>query len=499
MAVTHTLLTEGSSETDGNSYDTASISPSTDKLLLVDISSNPVSAGDNVTPTLSGCGVTWVVVATLVGTGTEGADYARQTMFRAMGTPTTGVLTISFSADQAAIAWSVCEKGNVDTGGTNGSAAVVQSTTALSTTATCTVTLAAFSNVNNATHGAFHREGTATGATQTPGTGFTEESDIEYALGGGFYGYLHTIYRVDNDTTVDSTASDAMDGTSGIVIEIKEAVADTNINAGFDTLAITEYTAKVNAETNVAAGIDTLAITTYNATVSLGVDVGAAVVSLNITTYAASINAETNVQAGVDALSITIYAATITLPSGATNVIANTAVLSITAYAAVIELDVAVAAGFVGLTITPRKATITSGTPITSYELIIGRQMIAYLTDTLFPLDIAVDSSGGVTGLAITVALRDPDDSTSYLDFADGTFKTGGWTTQYQSLDEYGGGFYGTNLDISAITNFPSAKHAAVEFDVTGSVVGVSQGVLSLSQTWLQAQALTVGKFLGLM
>ena len=225
MTVSHTLLTEGSDETNGTEYTTDSISPSADHLLVVDIGADAAAANDNVQPTLSGCGVTWVVVQSLPGVGADGPSYERQTMFRAMGTPTTGVLTITFSATQQAVIWSVCEKGNVDTGGTDGSAAVVQSATGTSTGTTCTVTLAAFSNINNATHGAFNREGETTGATQTPGTGFTEETDIEADLTGGYYSYLHTEYRNDNDTTVDSTASDAMDGTTGIAIEIKEFTA----------------------------------------------------------------------------------------------------------------------------------------------------------------------------------------------------------------------------------------------------------------------------------
>jgi len=224
MAVTHTHLTEGTDESNGTSYATASISPSTDKLLILDVASSSASASANSSPTVSGCGVTWVSINTTAGTGNDGPAWARQTMFRAMGTPTTGVLTVDFGSDtQEAVQWSLCEKGNVDTGGTNGSAAVVQSATALSTTTTCTVTLAAFGNVNNATHGAFMREGEITAATQTAGTGFTEQTDTEADLTGGYYAYQHTIYRDDNDTTVDSTSSDAMDGTSGIAIEIKES------------------------------------------------------------------------------------------------------------------------------------------------------------------------------------------------------------------------------------------------------------------------------------
>ena len=271
MAVTHTLLTEGNDLSNGTSYATASISPSTDKLLIVDVAADPAAANDNVQPTLSGCGVTWVAVASLVGVGGDGGTWARQTMFRSMGTPTTGVLTISFSATQEAVRWSVCEKGNVDTGGTNGSAAVVQSATGTSTSTTCTVTLSAFGNANNATHGAFHREGEATGVTQAPGTGFTEETELESDLTGGYYGYLHTIYRNDNDTTVDSTASDALDGTSGIAIEIKESAGTTNLvvqdaaqAVAADSPALTQANTLVLADAAQAVAADNISLTQQN-------------------------------------------------------------------------------------------------------------------------------------------------------------------------------------------------------------------------------------------
>lgn len=136
---------------------------------------------------------------------------------------------------------------------------------------------------------------------------------------------------------------------------------------------------------------------------------------------------------------------------------------------------------------------------ITDYLLIVEDQVITTLTDTKFPLELAVDSSGGVDGLTITASLRDPDDNTSYLDFNDNTFKTVGWTNKTTSLADYGSGFYGTTLDISAITNFPAANHASIEYDVAGAVTAISSSLITISQTWSDSRALTIGKFIALV
>jgi len=251
MAVTHTLLTAGNSETDGASFSTASISPSTDKLLLVDVAAEAVTANDNVQPTLTGCGVTWVVVQSLIGSsggGSGGEQYSRQTMFRAMGTPTTGVLTLDFdSHNQTAVLWSVCEKGNVDTSGTNGSGAIVQSAVNDASAASLSVILAAFSNGGNATHGAYHAVIEATGLTITNGTGFTEETEQTADLSGGWYATQQTQYRNDNDTTVDITLSATVESVTGIAIEIK---ADLDVFRFVNT----DSTAGGDGTTNATTG-----------------------------------------------------------------------------------------------------------------------------------------------------------------------------------------------------------------------------------------------------
>jgi hypothetical protein len=57
---------------------------------------------------------------------------------------------------------------------------------------------------------------------------------------------------------------------------------------------------------------------------------------------------------------------------------------------------------------------------------------------SLLRLVLTVDreGGGGVTGLAPTVAIRNPLVTNSYLDWADGLFKTAGWTTRTAVMAE---------------------------------------------------------------
>lgn len=218
MAVSAALLTGASSTTDGSSFVTASITPSANKLILVAVVNSKATTPD--TPTISGNGLIWVQIATRLVD--DGAAVKRVTLFRSMGVaPIAEAITIDFILQtQTSCLWSVVEFDGVDTGGTSGSAAIVQSATAATTvTATSlTVTLAAFSSVDNATYGVF---GLNIAQDQTPGTGFTELHDLTVGTpGGGCFAE----WRVDNDTTVDQSSASAT-RRAGVAVEIKAAAA----------------------------------------------------------------------------------------------------------------------------------------------------------------------------------------------------------------------------------------------------------------------------------
>jgi hypothetical protein len=216
MAIIGTNLTSGGDVTAGTSSVTSSFTPSPMKLILAAVVNGP-GTGPN-SPTVTGCGLTWVQV--LAGNYvTGGSSIRRLTVLRAMSvSPNTGIVTIDYAAQsQNEIWWCVDEFSGVDTSGSNGANAIVQSVfTELAVAGTSiTVTLAPFSNINNGTYGAFGSSG-SNGATV--GSGYNLLATV--GLDTNNFTIL-TEWRNDNDTTVDysQTNSHKM---GGIGIELKE-------------------------------------------------------------------------------------------------------------------------------------------------------------------------------------------------------------------------------------------------------------------------------------
>lgn len=137
-AITATGLTSGSDTTDATSYATASISPTGNNLILACVNSRRAS-GTVTDATASGNGITWVKVASIA------FGVNKLIIFRGMvASPSADAITFSFSETQTQCNWQIIEFANVDTSGTNGSGAVVQSVTNTGGSNTAsTVTLAA--------------------------------------------------------------------------------------------------------------------------------------------------------------------------------------------------------------------------------------------------------------------------------------------------------------------------------------------------------------------
>lgn len=185
MAATAVHLTSGGAQNpSGTSFNTASISPTANRLVVACVHSH--QSGDPAIPTLAGAGLTWVQAGT-VG-GNADANH-RITLFRAVATnPSAGALTFTFGASQDEVLWSVVEFTELDT--------VVQTVaTASGGVGTgASVTLGAFSSLANATFGFLLRQGVA---DITPGTGFSEVNEYQN------FNTTQTQFRVDNDTSVD--------------------------------------------------------------------------------------------------------------------------------------------------------------------------------------------------------------------------------------------------------------------------------------------------------
>ena len=296
------------------------------------------------------------------------------------------------------------------------------------------------------------------------------------------------------DTNVDALTLSAHNATV-------EVSGDIDIDATVDALTLVEYSASINAGLNISADVDALTLTEYNATVKIDtsfttvvdaltlaafqttVEVGGNVVvnadvdALTLTEYQAGINAGINIGADVDALTVTEYQCTVNV---GTNISASADALTLTELPVTLKYDRNIVATADALTLSAYASTVVAGATSTTYKTITGGQMLATNDDTAFPLEIAIDDSGGVEGLAVTISIRDVGDSSSYLDFDDMTFKTSGWVTKEETMVDIGSGFYGVTLDIASITNLPSGKHLSLEYDITGTIVAINSQILTI-------------------
>jgi hypothetical protein len=212
MAVAAAHLTTAASDADATSYTTASITPVSGRLVLAWVS-NEVEAGVPAIPTLTGNGLNYVQVATVV------VGFTRLSLFRALGLgPVAGTVAVAFGAQtQLGASWSFSSFSGVNLGGTDGSAAVVQSVTNSGAAGTTlVVTLAAFADAGNATAGGFRH---ALAENATAGTGF---AILGQANGAAPARNHATEFRTTTDTTVDATWATGADNL-GIAVELSAA------------------------------------------------------------------------------------------------------------------------------------------------------------------------------------------------------------------------------------------------------------------------------------
>lgn len=225
MAITASNLTSGLSGTDTQSYDTASVSPGANRLILVAVAIRNYNFGGAGTVTLSGNGLTFVQV-TSVDYSNVASSKSRLALFRAMGaSPSAGAITISISgASNSACAWSVDEFDGVDTSGTNGSGAVVQNNTCATDDAdpAPSITLSALGDAaNNAVFACFSN---AQNRYLTPTTDYTELADQ-----AGNNCCIETHYKIPGTTSLSASGYSNFDDAAGIAVEIKAAAGGGGI------------------------------------------------------------------------------------------------------------------------------------------------------------------------------------------------------------------------------------------------------------------------------
>lgn len=278
MAITLTggaALTSGSVAAGNTSATSASISPGSNKLILVVVDN--ASFGTAGTIAVAGNSLTYVEEKTVTYSG--GAS--RLSVFRAMGaTPSAGTLSITNLSSNGAH-WAVFEFDGVDTSGTNGSGAIVQSVSNTTTGAdpnSLTVTLSALADAtNNAVFAAFS---VGSDALQTAGSGYTELTDDD-SLGGSESIGLQTQWKLPGTTTPNASGQPAFADIAGIGIELKaaassvtgtiavtlanftSAISGTSTHSG--TIAVT-LAAHTSAISGAKSHLGTLAVTLANFT-----------------------------------------------------------------------------------------------------------------------------------------------------------------------------------------------------------------------------------------
>lgn len=219
--VTITNLTSGEGGAGPTSVNTASITPPANKPIFVWVGSK-VNAGTPNIPSVSGCGITWIQIATIAKTD---AQRMRLTLFMGISSsPSIGALTISFGGQsQDRATWIVDYASGARTSGSNAANAIVQSvsgqTAGSGTTnsASLTLTLGAFADSNNATYGSLN----IIDGTITPGSGFSELAQANSAETNH-----ESEWKTIGDTTVDW--SFAAGYGLGIAVEIAQEVASAS-------------------------------------------------------------------------------------------------------------------------------------------------------------------------------------------------------------------------------------------------------------------------------
>lgn len=207
------LTNGGSYNNSGSNFVTASISPAINNLLLLTVTSYLSTGGMNI-PNVSGGGVSWTQIATIVSSDGK----KRITVFRALSpNPTSGTITIDFSGQtQTACDWSVDQFANVDTSGINGAGAVVQAVTNAGLSdgsGNFSFNMGTFQQSQNATWGCYSDLTAADFGGPFAGTGFT--------LLMATYATLSTEFANNNQSSISWTKLANNVYTAAVGIEIK--------------------------------------------------------------------------------------------------------------------------------------------------------------------------------------------------------------------------------------------------------------------------------------
>jgi hypothetical protein len=215
-SISATHLTIGDNASGGPDGTTASISPTANALILVTVgryATGAVSTPNSVT----GNGITYELVASSPEWDESvppNEDRKKLFLYRGMSaSPSAGAITIEGDGGGGEwTTWTITEITGVDTSGSNGSGAVVQSNSNAQAGTSLSISLNAFGSASN---GTFATAYSWAGNQVTPEAGWSELTD------GNTVDRPQTMWRANNDTTPSWTFSS--DAVGGIAVEIRAA------------------------------------------------------------------------------------------------------------------------------------------------------------------------------------------------------------------------------------------------------------------------------------
>lgn len=232
-APTFTNLT-GSGGSGATSFATASVSPTGNRLILATVHAYiSTGAAQPAQPTVTGNGITYELVRAQ-DVDAAGTDRATMWVFRGMAaSPSAGAITIDFGAtSMTRCQWSVDQSdANVDTSGTNGSGAVVQ-TTGVTTASGATSGSVNYPVAMTAGNSGFSAWGHQVQEAKTPRASWTELADVTTVT----LASVETQYIAGTDTAGSATWTTGSRA-GGLIVEVKAGAAGTDLTVAGATQA----------------------------------------------------------------------------------------------------------------------------------------------------------------------------------------------------------------------------------------------------------------------
>lgn len=217
--ITQAALASGDLTTPGTSFATTSITPTANRLVLLAI--HVWNSGVSITPpaSVTGCGLTWVIIASEHYQVLSGVENQSVFLYRALGaSPAAGAVTITTGGETwQELVYAVSEFAGVNTSGTNGSGAIVQSATSNGGGGSST-TLSVALTATDAANAAYGLTGINLGENISPGAGFTEIHDLTTAGIG-----LETQWKASGSVTGVDASWTTSSARGGIAVEIAAA------------------------------------------------------------------------------------------------------------------------------------------------------------------------------------------------------------------------------------------------------------------------------------